>query len=178
MLTLLPKSIKFCRIGIFFCILLEKICTPSFKKRNNYIGIVDSDFNYIVNSLRSDIKNLFYTDYHDIDTMLFLSEAFTKVIGVYYREPVYDTDIKKVRSKCVELAQEFGYYLFSFYINKFHDIKKYFNTIEEYINMSILKFEHYKAAKKIKDLCNTGKLTRQNLNKIRRKLVNSKSKKV
>lgn len=157
---------------------LEQICTPSFRKKNNYIGIVDSDFNYILKTRRIDIKNLFYTDYHDIDTLLFLSEAFNKVIKALYWEPIYDNDIEKVRRKCIEIAQEFGYYLLSLYINDIHstDLKKEFPHIEDYINMKNLKFEHYKAVKKLKDLTKSGKLSRTDLNKIRRQLVNSKSK--
>lgn len=53
------------------------------------IGIVDKDFNGIIN-YANNIENLYETDDHDIETMIFKSRAFNDVIAEYIEEEKLD----------------------------------------------------------------------------------------
>lgn len=49
---------------------------------NGVIGIVDDDFDSL-NGISHDLENLFYTDTHDIETLIMCSPAFEKVINEF-----------------------------------------------------------------------------------------------
>lgn len=51
------------------------------EKEHKLIGIVDSDFDNILGS-DEEIQGLFKTDYHDIETMIFDSKAFEKMVNL------------------------------------------------------------------------------------------------
>ncbi len=106
----------------------------------NVIGIIDADFNRIIGNLRNDLQNLFYTDTHDIDSMIFSTNALEKVISLLYYQP-QNVNIENVREKCLEIASEFGFYLLSFYDNNLHHLKKKLRYIELFFDRN-LKFLH------------------------------------
>ena len=114
------------------------------------IGIVDADFNRITGNLRNDLQNLFYTDTHDIDSMIFSTNALEKVIDFLYYRPE-NVNIDNIRKKCFEIASEFGFYLLSFYDNNLHHIKKKFKPIERYFDEDQI-FLHLKAKKSLDEL--------------------------
>ena len=60
------------------------ICQISFSREVfNIIGIVDSDFDRLYTPYNHIVlKNLFYSDHHDIDIMLFMSNALEKYLRV------------------------------------------------------------------------------------------------
>jgi len=114
------------------------------------IGIVDADFNRITGNLRNDLQNLFYTDTHDIDSMIFSTNALEKVIDFLYYRPE-NVNIDNIRKKCFEIASEFGFYLLSFYDNNLHHLKRRFNLIERFFDIN-LKFLHEKTIELLDEL--------------------------
>lgn len=153
----------------------KKITEIAYKKKD-IAGIVDADFNKIYGNIRRDIKNLFYTDTHDIDSMIFLTPAFHKVINNLYWDPEL-INIKKIQDKCVEISSEFGLYLLSFYENKHYSLIKKFKPIEQFFDES-LTFNHKKAIKTLKLMYKDNQVSRTELNRIKSSLFQRKHQKL
>jgi len=102
-------------------------------KKRRVIAIIDSDFNLITSKKRTDIQNLFYTDYHDIDTQVFYSQAFESYMEVFFN--LNDLTIKELKTRCIEIASEFGYYLLALHdLECFDEIDNILKPIDEYIS--------------------------------------------
>jgi len=147
-----------------------------FYKGKEVVGIIDADFNRIIGNVRNDLQNLFYTDTHDIDSMIFSTNAFRKVITFLYWEPEF-VNIKKIREKCVEISSEFGFYLLSFYENRLHNLKDAFKPIEQFFDET-LKFNHKTAIKKLKLLFKNEIISKSDLKDIEFNLIQRKSQKL
>lgn len=143
-----------------------------FYRGKEVAGIIDADFNRIFGNIRNDLQNLFYTDTHDIDSMIFSTNAFRKVINFLYGHPEI-VNIKKIREKCVEISSEFGFYLLSFYENRLHNLKEAFKPIEQFFDKNLI-FNHTKAIKKLKLLCKNGIISRSDVINIKLSLIQRK----
>jgi len=64
----------------------------------NVIGIVDSDFDNL-NGVVNEREFIFYTDTHDLETMLFTSEAFNAVIDAHCEEDKLKKFLVEEKSK-------------------------------------------------------------------------------
>lgn len=152
------------------------------KTKNKYVlrkevaGVIDADFNRIFGNIRNDLENLFYTDTHDIDSMIFSTNAFKKVITFIYWNPE-NVNIKKIREKCLEISADFGLYLLSFYENKLHKLKGTFKPIEHFFSET-LKFNHSMAIMKLNLMCKKGRISKSDLRKIKLNLVLRKNQKL
>lgn len=135
-------------------------------------GIIDADFNRILGNIRNDLQNLFYTDTHDIDSMIFITNGFRKVIDLLYWDPEI-INLEKIREKCVEISSEFGFYLLSFYENRLHNLKKAFKPIEQFFDENLI-FNHKKAIEKLKSLYENGIISRSDIINIKRSLWHRK----
>jgi len=159
-------------------VVIEVIELLSKKKEENsfggkkVIGIIDADFNRINGKLRNDIQNLFYTDTHDIDSMIFSTNALEKIIRLLYYKPE-NVNIENLRKKCFEIASEFGIYLLSFYDNNIHNLKEKFKPIEQFFDKDLMFF-HKKVIKLLDELMGKSKsdLTRIKLSLMQRKNLN------
>jgi hypothetical protein len=102
-------------------------------KSRKFIAIIDSDFNHITNSLRKDIENLFYTDYHDSEMFIFSSDAildfFYNILSEFDEEKVHH-----IINLCRKIALELGYFKFVFYELKDYDLNDYIKNIESYVD--------------------------------------------
>lgn len=143
-----------------------------FYRGKEVAGIIDADFNRIFGNIRNDLQNLFYTDTHDIDSMIFSTNAFRKVINFLYWHPEI-VNIKKIREKCIEISSEFGFYLLSFYENRLHNLKEAFKPIEQFFDKNLI-FNHKKAIKKLKLLCKNGIISRSDVINIKLSLIQRK----
>lgn len=97
----------------FGCINLFKV----FEILNNRgfklkIGIVDRDFSEILN-LPSPFSNVFVTDHHDIEVMIFISSAFDAVLNIYTLPEKVEQFERKVgrpiREIIFDLSDKIGY---------------------------------------------------------------------
>lgn len=61
----------------------------------NKVGIIDSDFSKILN-IKFDIKDLFITDYHDIEVMMIKSTALSTTMDVFCRKERVDEFTKSI----------------------------------------------------------------------------------
>ncbi len=64
---------------------VDLIKTANENKMTFVLGIIDTDYHRISSKtghIMNSIENLIYTDYHDIETMLFISNAYTKYLSV------------------------------------------------------------------------------------------------
>jgi len=143
-----------------------------FYRGKEVAGIIDADFNRIYGNIRKDLQNLFYTDTHDIDSMIFSTNAFRKIITFLYWDPEI-VNVKKIREKCVEISSEFGFYLLSFYENRLHNLKEAFIPIEQFFDKNLI-FNHKKAIRKLKFLCKKKIISRFNLFNIKLSLIQRK----
>lgn len=152
---------------------LDQICEIKKSLRNKKtIGIVDSDFNQICGHCIN-LPNLFYIDKHDIDAQIFSSNAFAKLISLFY----YDSkniNLQKVREKCVEIAKEFGYYLLSLYENKLYALMRKLRPIYQYFDEE-LKLQTPKIWKKIDEFLSKGDITRNQLESIKKGIQDRKN---
>jgi len=137
----------------------------NYKKRKRFIGIIDCDFNEICKN-KKPLPNLFYTDFHDIDIQIFLSDALVKFIRFSYLNPE-DIPIEKVRETCINLSKDLGYFLLALYELKFHNHKKYLKPIEEYFDKK-LNFLHNNVHEKLESLRLKGILTADQVNEIKK----------
>jgi hypothetical protein len=84
------------------------------QKRENIIGLVDSDYEKILKEAGSSpppstMKYLFYTDSHDMNTMVAASGAFLKMLKFYHPNPgLGATQIEKIRDRAVMITQQIG----------------------------------------------------------------------
>lgn len=62
---------------------------------NKKVGIIDSDFSQLLD-IKLDIKDLFVTDYHDIEVMMINSSALTTVIDVFCKREKFEEFSKGV----------------------------------------------------------------------------------
>lgn len=78
---------------------------------SNKFAIVDSDFDEILN-INDDIEGLFKTDFHDIEVMVFSTNALEKVISTLCKEEkvneVQSTKGKSIRDIVLDLAEKIG----------------------------------------------------------------------
>lgn len=143
-----------------------------FYRGKEVAGIIDADFNRIYGNIRHDLPNLFYTDTHDIDSMIFSADAFRKIITFLYWDPE-NVNVMKIREKCVEISSEFGLYLLSFHENGLYNFKETFKPIEQFFDQN-LTFNHKKAVKKLKFLCKKNNISRSNLFSLKLSLIQRK----
>ncbi len=104
---------------------------------NHAIGIVDADFMRAMTKSGKltesrYIKNVFFTDAHDLDCQIFQSMALDKFIPKYLVE--YGDNAKELRERCLKPAAELGYFKLSLQINKLHHLREKFRDIVEFIN--------------------------------------------
>lgn len=82
------------------------------RKFSKKIGIIDSDFNHILNT-KTNIDGLFYTDYHDLEVMIIKTNALDTMINVFCKSERIEAFIKvkkeSIREVIFELAMEIGY---------------------------------------------------------------------
>jgi hypothetical protein len=84
------------------------------QKRGNIVGLVDSDYEKILKEAGtpppiSIMKYLFYTDTHDMNTMVATSRAFLKVLKLYYPAIEFESDKgEKIRKHAVTITQQIG----------------------------------------------------------------------
>jgi hypothetical protein len=113
--------------------------------RNRTIGLIDLDYRGIVQS-RPKPKNVFTTDFHDLETMMFGSDAFRKVlIQKSSRDKVtkYPRGSRGIKTTIIELAKSIGYLRFySEYTGKHYSFDEM--DIEKYIKRSDLTFSENK----------------------------------
>jgi len=109
-----------------------------YRRRINYIGIVDSDFNRICKNMKR-LNNLFYTDKHDFDAQIFSSNAFKKFLQHFFQEPS-NLNMDEIRDSCLELAKEFGYFLLALYKIGNHQLKELLRPIENHIDSNHNKY--------------------------------------
>ncbi len=104
---------------------------------NHAIGIVDADFmRAMTKSGRLAesryIKNVFFTDAHDLDCQIFQSRALDSFVSKYLVE--YGDNANELRERCLKPAAELGYLKLSLQINKLHHLREKFRDIVEFIN--------------------------------------------
>ena len=84
------------------------------QKRENIVGLVDSDYEKILKDAGSRppfsiMKYLFYTDSHDMNTMVAASRAFLKVLKCHDPKHGYDSmKINKIREQAILITQQIG----------------------------------------------------------------------
>jgi len=138
---------------------LKNICTINRSNEyKRYLGIVDKDFNEICNN-KTIMKNLKYTDKHDIEALIFSSQGFIKLISIFFWDHE-KVEIESVRNKCVKIASEFGYYLLSFYENELHHLKDQITPIYLYIDED-LQFNEALLLNKLEELSHNGKISKE-----------------
>ncbi|MGX5643067.1 hypothetical protein ACWKUB_28115 [Bacillus toyonensis] len=76
---------------------------------NSKVGIIDSDFSKILND-EVDVENLFLTDFHDSEVMMFESPALEMVLSMYVTREKLETflDKREIREIIIKLAEEIG----------------------------------------------------------------------
>lgn len=78
---------------------------------SNRLGIIDSDFSEIL-SIKHDVDGLFITDCHDIEVMIFKTQALETVLRTYVpasKIQIYETKKgKSIREIILELGAEVG----------------------------------------------------------------------
>lgn len=79
---------------------------------NQKIGIIDSDFNNILNT-KCNIDGLFYTDDHDIEVMILKTKALDDVLNLFCKNDKIEGFIKlngkSILETILNLSQEIGY---------------------------------------------------------------------
>ncbi|PEW28197.1 DUF4435 domain-containing protein [Bacillus thuringiensis] len=76
---------------------------------NSKVGIIDSDFSKILND-EVDVENLFLTDFHDSEVMMFESPALEIVLSMYVTKEKLEKFLAKreIRELIIKLAKEIG----------------------------------------------------------------------
>jgi hypothetical protein len=89
---------------------------------NNRIGIIDSDFNAILN-LNEEVDGLYITDDHDVEIMIIKTKALEDVIHLFCSkakvEAFEKTKGKPIREILFDLGKEVGYLKLA---NRVHDL--------------------------------------------------------
>lgn len=86
-------------------------------------GVVDADFTTIF-KIQNSIENLFITDFHDIEVMMFESNALQTVVNILGKDAGDKfSDIQKIKEKLFELGVEIGYLKLA---NIMYDLGLYF----------------------------------------------------
>jgi hypothetical protein len=93
--------------------IIEAITILKARGYSNSIGILDSDFRNLEEQVK-ETENIFYTDYHDIETTILESEAFNSLIDNYCVEEKFIDFIKEnngkdIRSILLDLIAPLGY---------------------------------------------------------------------
>ena len=159
-------------------IIAMKEVARSPRKLRKTIGIIDADFNRITGTIKN-IDNLFYTDYHDLDVQIFLSEALIKFIKLFMFKPD-NVNFKKVRNKCVELANEYGYFLLSFYKNQIYreEFEKWIKNIDYYLQEPNTSFLNKLICSHLKTACKHKLLQKEKYCRIINRIKTLKDKKI
>jgi uncharacterized protein DUF4435 len=104
-------------------------------KKSRVLGIIDADFNRIQHKVL-DYSNLLYTDKHDMDAQIFASKALKKFFNIcFYENDSINSEhfIRTVRTRCVDIAKEFGFYKLTLEKLKLQRIKREI-SIDQVIN--------------------------------------------
>ena len=114
------------------------------------IGIIDSDFNNLTN-IDDQREQIFYTDTHDLETMIFNSDAFDHVINLRCIQDrlklLVKNESKNLKEILLERTSSLGYLKLANHINKWgllfkpQDKNKPELKIEDFIIKDNLKFK-------------------------------------
>ena len=122
-------------------------------------AIIDADLDHI--SGKEYTNNIFITDGHDAEIMMFLSDAFVRVVKEYYQSKYYSesNEIIKVREKLISLALPLSYMrllstskALNFAFKPDNETSKCF-PYSKIIEANNKKFEHLTISKLIQVVC-------------------------
>lgn len=73
------------------------------------VGVVDSDFDKILNNA-AHVQNLYTTDYHDIEVMMFKSNALDTVLNIYVKKEKLENflDGRKIEDVIIYISKKIG----------------------------------------------------------------------
>ncbi|MFC9709278.1 hypothetical protein ACFTRD_14125 [Paenibacillus sp. NPDC056933] len=109
-----------------------------FRGHTKSFGVVDADFSTIL-EIPNNSENLFLTDFHDIEVMMFESNALQTVLNILGKNTNDKySDVQEIREKLFELGVELGYLKLA---NKMYDLGLSFKP--ERIEGNQLKYKKF-----------------------------------
>ncbi|MBN2153203.1 MAG: DUF4435 domain-containing protein [Candidatus Lokiarchaeota archaeon] len=101
-------------------------------KVTKFIGIVDADFDRIADQPEPSLPpHVLYTDAHDLDLLIFCSEALESYLRYDFIES-WKLSVVDIRETCLRLAKEYG--LFKLFLHHSKVSSKKMSPIEQYVN--------------------------------------------
>ena len=142
-------------------------------EKSNFQGvlaIVDADFDRLQNSLYTS-PNLFYTDTHDLETMLIQSPALDKVITEFGSEEKIAQFQPDVRLTLIEIGMSIGYLL---WISLSDELNLTFDniTFSKFVDEQNLKIDELKLIREVKNKSQNFSLKDEDL---QQRIINKKS---
>lgn len=105
------------------------------------IGVIDSDFERIYSHKGNLAPNLFMTDFHDLEMMKCLTEAFGRALGqIDDKHKIKQNEVEEVRGKILEVTDRIGYLKLSSLRNS-HNLK--LKDMDKDGNLELPKYEKF-----------------------------------